>query len=188
MQKIFVFFGMVASGKSTLAQGFAKRHSFPYYNTDLVRKELAGLKPTSKRPDGFNQGIYSAEFTRRTYQAMLEWAKRDFLAGQSGVVLDGSYLRRPERDRVRRAAADLGIGCTFIQCVCNEAEVRRRLEIRSQDPQAVSDGRWEIYQAQTKTSEPPDELSGAELILLKTEDSVEILLERLAAELNMRAE
>ena len=41
--RIFVFFGLIASGKSTLAEHFAKRYHLPYYNTDRVRKELAGI-------------------------------------------------------------------------------------------------------------------------------------------------
>lgn len=176
MQKMYVFFGMVASGKSTLAKCFADRHDLPYYNTDLVRKELAGLAPTSRRPDGINQGIYTSEFTRRTYQVMLDRASGDFRNGRQGVVLDGSYLRRDERDRVRRMADDFGVKWVFIQCVCHEDEVKNRIEKRSQDPESVSDGRWEIYQSQQKTYEFPDELSPAGLVVLHTEREVDMLL------------
>ena len=49
-QTLAVFFGMTASGKSTLALAWAKRCQAPYYNTDRVRKELAGLQPTERRP------------------------------------------------------------------------------------------------------------------------------------------
>lgn len=186
MQMIYIFFGMVASGKSTLARSFAGRHHIPCYNTDRVRKELAGLTPTGRRPDGINQGIYSKEFTGKTYQAMLERTRKDIDAGKSGVVLDGSYHRRHEREQVRRMAMELGVSCKFIHCICHEGEVRRRLEKRSRDPKAVSDGRWEIYLAQKKSFEPPDELSPAELIVLDTENDVDMLLERLEVGLDMK--
>ena len=54
---IYIFFGLIASGKSTLAELFAAAHHFPYYNTDRVRKELAGLAANERRPDGLGQGL-----------------------------------------------------------------------------------------------------------------------------------
>ncbi|MDW7772917.1 MAG: AAA family ATPase [Desulfobulbaceae bacterium] len=185
MQRIYIFFGMVASGKSTLARRFADRHQLPYYNTDRVRKELAGLTPTSKKPEAVDQGIYSGEFTRQTYRTMLGNARNDLAAGKNGVVLDGSYHRRQDREQVRQTAADLGAGCMFICCTCSDEEVRRRLDMRARDPQAVSDGRWEIYLVQKKSFEPPDELDSAELTVLNTENDVEQLLAKLDAELAM---
>ena len=38
--QIFVFFGMIATGKSTLAKMWAKAHEMIYYNSDVIRKEL----------------------------------------------------------------------------------------------------------------------------------------------------
>ena len=69
------------------------------------------------------------------------------------VVLDGSYSRRADRERVRSMAAGMGVRCVFIFCTCSEKEVRRRLELRARDPEAVSDGRWEIYLHQKQTFE-----------------------------------
>lgn len=185
MQRVYVFFGMVASGKSTLAQQFAGRHRLPYYNTDRVRKELAGLAPSSRRPEEIDQGIYSVEFTRKTYRTMLEHAVHDLGAGKSGVVLDGTYHRRHDREQVRQKTGDLGAACVFIQCICTDEEVRRRLVIRSRDPEAVSDGRWEVYREQKKKFEVPDELSAGELIILHTENEVAVLLDKLDVELGM---
>lgn len=183
---MYIFFGMVASGKSTLAQQFAGRHGLPYYNTDRVRKEIAGLAPGNRCAERMNQGIYSAEFTRETYRTMLEHAAHELRAGKIGVVLDGSYHRRRDRDRVRLKAEDLGADCVFVQCICGDEEVRRRLDIRARDPEAVSDGRWEVYLAQKQKFEMPDELSPAELVILNTENEVPLLLARLDARLEMK--
>ncbi|MCI5209954.1 MAG: hypothetical protein D3910_14420 [Candidatus Electrothrix sp. ATG2] len=69
---LYIFFGLIASGKSTLAELFAEAQGFPYYNTDRVRKELAGIALNERRPDGMDQGIYTPAFTEKTYQAMSE--------------------------------------------------------------------------------------------------------------------
>ena len=52
-----LFFGLIASGKSTLAKAWAEQKNIPYYNSDVVRKELAGLSPTASNPATSNQQI-----------------------------------------------------------------------------------------------------------------------------------
>jgi len=180
---VVVFFGMTASGKSALGQAWADQHRAPYYNTDRIRKELAGLRAEEKRPDAVGHGIYSQAFTERTYQAMLDRASGDFASGEPLVVLDGSYGRRADRDRVRTMARAAGVRCVFLFCSCGEEEARRRLSLRTRDPAAVSDGRWEIYVHQRQTFELPDEQAGEDDCLrLDTEQPVEALLQRLTTQ------
>lgn len=180
MMKIVVFFGLTASGKSTIGQAFAKARSLPYYNTDRVRKELAGLKPTEKRPDGIGQGIYSSELTNQTYQVMLDKCCRDFSRGAEAVVLDGSYSRKGDRDKVLSAAEAIGAKVVFVFCTCSEGEVLRRFELRRRDASAVSDGRMEIYRHQLASFEFPGELAAEQLINLHTEREIHQLLAQLA--------
>ena len=184
MSTIFVFFGLIASGKSTVAEAFADREQLLYLNTDRVRKELAGIAATERRPDGRNQGIYSPEYTKRTYQAMLDRAAAQIRQGMVGVVLDGSYSRERDRAEVLECAANLRADVRFILCRCSEAEVQRRLELRGRDPLAVSDGRWEIYLQQKETFEQPEELGEKHLLLLDTEAEPDILLNILTRWLN----
>ena len=184
--RLFVFFGMIASGKSTLARAFAGQRGFSCYNTDLVRKELAGVSATTRCAEGVDEGIYSPAFTARTYQALLDRAERDLKQGMDGVVLDGSYGRRTDRARVLELAARLGVDVVFVLCSCSDEEVRRRLELRARDPRAVSDGRWEIYLSQKERFEPPDELPPEQLVRMDTEAPPEVLLKRLENELASR--
>jgi predicted kinase len=178
---IYIFFGLIASGKSTLAELFAAAHHFSYYNTDRVRKELAGLAANERRLDELGQGLYSTEFTEKTYQEMLERTEQDLQQGACGVVLDGSYSRRDDRRKVLDLAASREVDLLFILCTCSDKEVKRRLELRARDPEAVSDGRWEIFVKQKETFEFPDELAPGQLLQLDTEAEPKqllILLER----------
>lgn len=177
---LLVFFGMTASGKSTLGQAWAAEHQAPYHNTDRVRKELAGLAAQEKRPDRVGDGIYSQAFTERTYQALLDRTREDFAHGETMVVLDGSFAKRPDRDRVRTLAAELGARCRFILCTCSEIEAQRRLAVRAKDAQAVSDGRWEIYLHQQATFAQPDNEEADDCYVLPTEQPVPVLLAHLA--------
>lgn len=177
---LVVFFGMTASGKSTLAGAYATRKNLPYYNTDRVRKQLAGLAPTDSRPDPVGQGIYSAALTEKTYARMLDMAVVDFSRGCQTVILDGSYSREEERAAVQEVAQRCNAVACFIYCHCSRAEIRRRLEERAQDSQAVSDGRWEIYLHQLSTFAAPEKGTGEGLFVLDTGKDIASLVEQVA--------
>lgn len=176
--KLFIFFGLIASGKSTLAQAWAERHGINYYNSDVVRKELAGFSPSSSQKEAVDQGIYSKEFSQKTYSALLEHAEKDIEEGKA-VVLDASYQSRFERDRVCELAKKLNVPAFFILCECPEEVMKQRMETRSLDPNAVSDGRWEIYLQQKKRFEFPDELAPSQFFTINTDMPVNDALDKL---------
>lgn len=176
---LYIFFGLIASGKSTLAELFAATQGLPYYNTDRVRKELAGIAANERRPDGMGQGIYTPEFSEKTYQTMLDSAAQDFKTGATGVVLDGSYSNAADRHKVSELASTLTVQIRFILCSCSEQETKRRLSLRAQDPNAVSDGRWEIFVQQKTTVEQPAELPSHQIIHIDTEAEPQELLRQL---------
>ena len=150
---LLIFFGMIATGKSYLASAWAKQFALPYYNSDRVRKELAGLRPESDQKEEVDKGIYTPEFSRRTYDALIDNARHCFAQQKKGcVVLDGSYQALAERNLVREQLQGM-VEIVFVHCTCSEQVVRQRLEIRANDPNAVSDGNWEIYKAQKKRFE-----------------------------------
>lgn len=176
---LYIFFGLIASGKSTLAELFAATYCFPYYNTDRIRKELVGIAATERRPDAMGKGIYRPEFTEKTYQVMSARVTQSLHNGAAGVVLDGSYSRKADRQKVRDLADSFGALALFILCSCSDRETRRRLDLRAEDPNAVSDGRWEIFVQQKEKFEPPDELPSQLLLHLDTEAAPADLLKLL---------
>ncbi len=174
--RLYVFFGLIASGKSTLAKAWATSIKAFYYNSDRVRKELAGIAPETSQKEVMDQGIYTKEFSERTYDALLKHAEKELTKGSS-VVLDGSYQNKKEREKVRELARRLAVRVYFVLCGCDEDEMKRRMEVRAQDPMAVSDGRWEVYLKQKERFEPPDELSTEELITIDTQKTVKEMIQ-----------
>ena len=177
-RKVLVFFGMIATGKSYLAAAWARHHGCAYYNSDRIRKELAGLVPESRQAAAVavDQGIYSREFSRRTYDQLLILAEQD-LDTKPGVcvVLDGSYKARGERQRVLESLA-VKAKVLFVHCICPEEVMRERMEQRQHDSQAVSDGRWEVYLQQKARFELPLELGPEQLITINTNQTLGTLL------------
>ena len=66
---IYVFFGLIAGGKSTLAQAWADHLNLACYNSDQVRKEMAGADGSKGRQAGFGQGLYSRQATEKRVAA-----------------------------------------------------------------------------------------------------------------------
>ncbi len=178
-QRVYVFLGMIASGKSTLARLWAEREGLACYNSDVVRKQLAGSEPEADCQDDFGRGIYTPEMTRRTYDALLDYAGREFEQGRS-VVLDASYGNVDERNRVVTLATEAGVAVKFIFCHCDDDETARRLELRAQDPTAVSDGTWQVFLKQKSGFQYPRELAGNALVDLETCQSPDRLLAKLS--------
>jgi predicted kinase len=143
----------MGSGKSNRSRALAAAMDWPVIHSDAVRKHLAGLKPTDRVPADFGQGIYDEDFSTRTYDEMLRQAG-DHLAAGRNVILDGSYKRAAERARVRRLARDQGARVIFVYCQCPPAVARERLGIRLTDPEAISDGRVELFEDQARDFDP----------------------------------
>ncbi|MFH1147732.1 MAG: AAA family ATPase [Pseudomonadota bacterium] len=165
---LFVIFGLIAGGKSTLAEALGKKLNTVPLSSDRTRKELAGISPAEKRPEAFGQGIYGAESSRLTYRTLREEARERIMAGEL-VILDAAYGKRDERTTVAEMAEELDIPYCFIYCHCSESETRVRLEKRARSPETISDGRWEILTEQARFFEQPDEIPEDHLLRISTD-------------------
>ena len=88
---LVVIFGLMGVGKTTVAEALSRARGWPVIHSDAVRKELAGLTPTTPAHFEFGQGIYDAGFSQKTYSEMRRRAKEMLDAGATGVILDASF-------------------------------------------------------------------------------------------------
>jgi aminoglycoside phosphotransferase family enzyme/adenylate kinase family enzyme len=149
---LFITVGLVGSGKSALAQALAGRLGLVVIASDVVRKRLAAIPPTEHRYGVFETGIYTPDFSRKTYAAMFSEA-RSILADGDSVILDASFIRAGDRLTAERLAAEAGADFLVLECTLDENTTKKRLQERSRQA-SVSDGRWEIYGPQKKKFEP----------------------------------
>jgi predicted kinase len=149
--------GLPASGKTTLARALAGRLGLVHVNSDVVRKELAGSRPTEHRDDRFGEGLYAAASTRRTYAAMRRRAGRWLGRGRS-VVLDATFGDAEERSALVRLARRRGVPLLVVECTADHAELRRRLAARRADPGGASDARLALWPRLLASYAEPTEL------------------------------
>jgi len=159
--------GLTATGKSVLARRLAELTGFEVLASDVVRKELAGLASADHRFEAFRRGIYSPEFTDRTYAALLEEARQRLDEGRS-VIVDASFVRRRYRQQARQLAGETGAQFVCVEFRASESAVRRRLARRLREGRDPSDARWEIYVAQKRTFERPSEVPPERHVVVDT--------------------
>ena len=126
-------------------------------SSDVIRKQLAGIPTGDRRHyDDFEGGIYSSEFTARTYAELFRRAGQVIETGQS-VILDASFKKKEDRLAAFDLAKAMGAGFLAIECTADEDTIKQRLEKRKREG-AVSDGRWEIFADVRRDFESVDEL------------------------------
>jgi predicted kinase len=121
--------GLPGSGKSTLSGALADRLGVTLLSSDRLRKELAGIPAEKPAAAGYGEGLYSPEWTAKTYAALLDRASALLSAGES-VVLDASWsdagLREAARQTAERTSADL----VALHCQVPEDVTASRLSTR----------------------------------------------------------
>ena len=127
--RLVVIGGLPGTGKSSLASHVAQSMDAHWIRSDLIRKQLAGIDPSSPAPALFGDGIYTAEMTGSTYREMMRQAHGLLKSGHN-VVLDATFVDPAWRDAARdiafKATADLDeLHCVAPMSVLEDRLVKR---------------------------------------------------------------
>ncbi len=131
--KLVLVGGAPGTGKTTLANELAAQHNWVVLNSDELRKDLAGQGHREYAPVPFGEGMYSDEFTQRTYSTMLDQAGQLLRQGES-VVLDASWPTKELREQARATAASCGADLFEYECELSVEECQKRIKTRSESP------------------------------------------------------
>ncbi len=149
---LFITTGLAGCGKSAVAETLAKRLGLVVLSSDVTRKKLAGIQVKEHRFEDLNTGIYSSEFSRKTYDTLFKEAKNILNDGNS-VIIDATFIKSAERETAKKLAEEMKAKFFIIECKLDEKTTKERLEKRLSE-ESVSDGRWEVYQMQKNVFEP----------------------------------
>jgi predicted kinase len=144
--------GTVGSGKSTAAEVAADAMRGVVIASDPIRRRLAGLAPRERA----TADLYTPEWNRRVYDALLEQA-RPIVASGRVAVLDATFSRREERDRAAAWARERSLPCLLLVARCPPDEAQARLEKRANRGDSPSDAGPEFLQSSIDRYEPPAE-------------------------------
>lgn len=158
--------GVIASGKSTVAEQLGAEMAAPVVDSDRTRKHLLGRRPTEPVREGAFAGGYDPRFTDEVYGEVLRRAGAVLASGRP-VLIDASFRTRKMRASARELARDHGVPFVLVECRADLEVCRARLRRREKGP-SVSDGRLEIFDDFVARWEAVDELSAAEHVVVDT--------------------
>lgn len=175
---VIVTFGIIGSGKSTVAEILAKELSCPVVSSDRVRKEITGTGETERKREGYEGGIYSGETTAKTYSEIISRGVKA-LEKHNTVILDASFSKRRWRDMLAGKSARGGFSVVFIQTTAPGDVISERLTRREKEGTSVSDAGPGMLEKFTADFEEPDELRPQALFVADTDGVPEEILARL---------
>ncbi|WP_053764152.1 AAA family ATPase [Streptomyces sp. AS58] len=142
--------GLPGSGKSTLSGALADRLGVTLLSTDRIRKELAGIAPEQPAAAGYGEGLYTPEWSARTYAALLDRASVLLSAGES-VVLDATWSDAGQREAALRLAQDTSTDLVALHCHVPAEVSAARLSVR---PPGTSDAGPDIADTMASREAP----------------------------------
>ncbi|MBE9527820.1 MAG: AAA family ATPase [Proteobacteria bacterium] len=146
--------GLSGTGKSTVAVKLARLTGAELVSSDRVRKEIAGLDASAHSYAPDSEGIYSTDFTERTY-AEMERKATEVLARGVSCVLDATYSSRAHIETAREAAQNYDFH--IIECTVHEEVAIERIERRAAKARVpgstASDATVDIYRKQKERFE-----------------------------------
>ncbi|MGW7363524.1 bifunctional aminoglycoside phosphotransferase/ATP-binding protein [Streptomyces sp. NPDC054841] len=142
--------GLPGSGKSTLSGALADRLGVTLLSSDRLRKELAGIPAEESAAAGYGEGLYTPEWTAKTYAALLDRASTLLSSGES-VVLDATWSHAGQREAAQRMAERTSADLVALHCQVPGDVSEARLNTRAPGP---SDADLDVATAMA-AAEPP---------------------------------
>ena len=161
--------GGAATGKSTLASGLSAASGLPVLSSDVVRKRLAGLEPTTRGPER----LYSLEASAATYAELGRRAAGELEHGR-GVIVDATFRRRADR-KAFTAALGLDAAPVYLECRAPADVIAERARRREANPGRISDATAALAERQSREFEPMAEVPPVRHYILDATDPTAVL-------------
>ncbi|WP_345986903.1 AAA family ATPase [Sulfurimonas sp. HSL1-2] len=143
---LMIMHGVSASGKSTLALEAVEAFGALRLRSDIERMRLF-------RSEGEEVDIYTAEATAATY-GRLEMLAATLLEAGCSAVADATFLAPEQREPFAELAARMGVPFVILDIECSGEELLRRIRIRSEKGNDVSEADEAVLAMQQSRVKP----------------------------------
>jgi aminoglycoside phosphotransferase family enzyme/predicted kinase len=160
--QLWITHGLSGSGKTVLSQSLLQEQGMIRLRSDVERKRLAGLDALAHSGEGVGEGLYTQEFSRRTYAHLAQLAEGLLDAGWL-VIVDAAFLARWQRDLFREIAQRRKLPFRIFDIQVDHVTLRERVSSRTARGNDASEADLRVLQQQIETAQTldADELSVA---------------------------
>jgi hypothetical protein len=172
---VIIIMGRIGTGKSTVAERLSQSLGWQVLRSDLIRKQLAGVPPTSRPDESGRKKLYSSEMTEKTYKELMQGAIENARHGKSSLI-DATYAGAKRRGKLRNSLESERIRFCFVELTASDDVVKKRLLERERSSNSISDARLEDFNHLSAGYHSPDALEMADHIVVDTDESLESIL------------
>ncbi len=154
---VYVVFGRIGSGKSTVARELVGREGGVVLNSDAIRKKIAGLDIYHNAGADTEKGIYTPEMTEKVYRSMKEYAITCVQYGHNAVI-DATFWNRDGRADLLDYFKSRNIPLHFVYTQCDEDVIIARVRKREKGSSVSDANTATIAALQSRFQEPGEEI------------------------------
>jgi uncharacterized protein len=166
---LILMHGASGSGKSWMSSRLVPELQAVRIRSDLERKRLAGLDAHRAAAAAVREGIYSREFSHRTYARLAECAEH-CLNARLNTIVDASFLEPADRVMFRSLARSMGVPCYIVSCQADPLTLAQRLEKRSAMRTDPSDAGLSVLDTQLREFAPFEVAEQSSVIAVDTDE------------------
>ena len=154
---VIVIMGRIGTGKSTVAEKLSSCLGWEVLDSDIIRKQLAGIPLTSRPDKNGREKLYSKEMTEKTYNTLLERSIEYAKQGKSSLI-DATFGSLKRRSKLRDTLQSNNIRFCFVELTATDEAIKKRLLERGERKNNISDARIEDYDKLNSSYGPPNAL------------------------------
>ncbi len=154
--RLILMYGVSGSGKTWASGRLLREWPALRVRSDLERKRLAGIAASARAGAAVGEGLYAAEMTERTYDALAAHCETGLRAGFT-MIADASFLARRHRQRFYALGERLGVPVSIVECSADRATLEQRIRRRAAAGRDASDADLAVLDHQLRSREPLDD-------------------------------
>ena len=150
--ELWLAHGFSGAGKSTQSQALIAERGVVRVRADVERKRLFGLAPQASSA-AVRGGIYTAEASERTHEALAQAARWALGAGHT-VLVDATFLNPAMRQRFMALATQAQVPCRILSFEAPLAVLRERVRSRQLAGGDASEASVQVLESQWAAAQP----------------------------------
>ena len=150
--ELWLAHGFSGAGKSTQSQALIAERGVVRVRADVERKRLFGLAPQASSA-AVPGGIYTAEASQRTHEALAQAARCALDAGYT-VLVDATFLNPAMRQRFMALATQAQVPCRILSFEAPLAVLRERVRSRQLAGGDASEASVQVLESQWAAAQP----------------------------------